>query len=1036
MLILGIREVNTIISKKGQLSMFIIIAVLILFVFGLGSLIYKMTNLTFEEKVEKAVERTKEKASENYISVCLKDSTEEAVRWVARRGGYAGQLGNGFGGPQHTSLNIAISNESLTPAPEYPYEGFSIFRGEPFAFGKKYLPFLCQKGGPNDLNVTEYARRCPAGAYGVDSIQKDLSLIIADGLKNCVNTESMDMSGEFEVEFADDDPAVRIIYGEGGMLAEASYPFIFKKDDESMTKTVEFTYEVPIRFKKIYGLADYLIRNDLYYIDFDMSRDFFTQTRRSSDYDEAMRIMIEEMEDNKTDIIHILDNRSVLDGKAVDFRFARQNRPPVLEPLPEEMSLSLTDGLKFKIQALDPDEDEIYVVFAGWRINYDYDDENKIDKVYNNRVLDYGIGTPDKATSPKKYGKEKEALIEDIEVYEEGEQVIFVVLGDDESMMQELYEELDSINWTVQDASGEAEQKIMEYKNSIDFQRLNITVGETVAVEPGEGCYFPDESYCEGIMSREDPVIADAGGTSLGTYGWTIEQGGGSETFNVFDAYSILPPNYDDIDGILTIVSDLGNLEADNDAYLIPDEGSSQTKSVVECVAYKSTEYNSYPPWPYNITDPYLSAHACCGNNNKYLDEDQPCFNDTWVGPIYSFDKEKYVETGPEPPSYTINWEDLPGGLTITITKWSQFPPSNFPDELLNDIYERKVVRYCNSTRGNICTGKIIETITWLESCGGDDESFDEACSGAKISTGPYNAGCENYQPGDTYESIYKGIGNFGVILARNDQVPTGSCKHEKARGTGDGGSFDDAGAWMCESGCNGAGGCNVPANCICDKGNQCDGMSYDLIKGKAIAKYGSIYCDSSCNVVSGQGFDNNAAACIAEYGGPPNNYGPDVWNPARPPERRCCGNNDGPGGAEGGVPVDGACCENSAGCAIPGYECVEKKKIKTLNQGTTSQVSYLCIGGTPKTCRWVDECDVENIPLDYWWCSRTGWQELEGTTSDGMECGMSPPDTATHYCGVCSNGDCEPDDSLCPPSSSCTNPMSTNPYYQAFCIS
>jgi len=171
--------VNLIISKKAQLSAFIIIGVLVLFMFGMGTFIYKMMGASFEDKVDKAVERTKQKASENYISVCLKDSTEKAVKWIAKSGGYARMIEKPYTGTAYTPLSIALSNEGLPLAPEYPTSMFSIFQDTPFAFGKKYLPFLCQPGGPNDVNVTEYAKRCPAGAYGPKSIQQEMALFVA-----------------------------------------------------------------------------------------------------------------------------------------------------------------------------------------------------------------------------------------------------------------------------------------------------------------------------------------------------------------------------------------------------------------------------------------------------------------------------------------------------------------------------------------------------------------------------------------------------------------------------------------------------------------------------------------------------------------------------------------------------------------------------------------------------------------------------------------------------------------------------------------
>ncbi len=219
--------------------------------------------MSFEDKVDKAVAQTKKTANDNYVGVCLKNSVEKSVAWIAKSGGYARNIDAKYQGAV-SPLSMALTNKSLAGPPKYPKDGFSIYRGIPFPFGQKHLPFLCQPGGPNDVIVEEYANRCPAGAYGPNSIQQEMALFVAEGLKQCLKPDAINQSGEFTVELADPQPKVTIIFGEEGIYAKAAWPFIFESEGESVTRSVEFTYDVPIRFKRIYGLADYLIRNDLY----------------------------------------------------------------------------------------------------------------------------------------------------------------------------------------------------------------------------------------------------------------------------------------------------------------------------------------------------------------------------------------------------------------------------------------------------------------------------------------------------------------------------------------------------------------------------------------------------------------------------------------------------------------------------------------------------------------------------------------------------------------------------------------------------
>ncbi len=1096
-------------SKKAQLSAFIIIAVLLLLIFGIGTYLFKLAGMSFEDKVDKAVSQTKKAANTNYIGVCLKNSVETSVGWIAKSGGYAGQIEKPYPDTAYAPLSMALTNLSIptrNPPPEYPEFDFSIYRGTPYSFGKKHLPFLCQPGGPNDVIVGEYAYRCPAGAYGPNSIQQYMSLFVSEAMYQCIKPQVLNQTGEFKVEIEDSRPKVTIIFGEEGIFAVAAFPMTFEREGESATRSVEFTYEVPIRFKKIYGLADHLIRNDLYYVDFNISKDYKI---RSADYDGAMKVIVEPVDpagDWKTDIVHVIDNRSVLDGKAVDFRFARQNRPPVLEPtlktstiqdeldppipIVYDVAVQAGDPVKFGIRGADPDEDKMYFILFGWRMQYNATwnifDINQwppnCDSAITCTWFGLDIGWQDDLKRPKYVSssnpstwvrigdtpqllKDKWEIEIETDLYDFGGHNIFVFLGDDPILMQKLFDDMSTLTPSASFPTDLA-SIYQTYYHAIDFHSLNILVFVDTAQDPDTGCYFDDPAFCVDF-STEDPIVGDAR-SSIGTlFDWSIIPKAGDPEIilatDLTDPYTILPINYMDIDGIKTTL----NLIAGETATLILGvAGDTKTidKTVVECLDYKAnTEYVSSPPWPYNKTDPYLSAHACCAGNVVVTDG-RECFTETWIGPIYSFDKDKYTTIGPAPSSYTINWENLPGGLTIPgMSDWDLFPPSGFPDELLNDIYNRTVSRKCDGTRGNICTGPIVETITWLDDCGGDiDSNIDEACSGAKVSPGPYNAGCENYAPGITYEKKYDLIGDFGGIEARDSNPPTGGCDHDpdQPRATGNNGNFDEDGAWVCEKGCTGAGGCNVPTNCICDSdetetSDACDDMTYNDIAGKAVHKWitpanpAGVFCDKNCNEIDGDAFDSNAAACIQAFGGPPHGYGAKVWNPARPDGRECCGNNDNPSGDEGGWVVGHACCEDPVGCdlseatGIP--RCLKNNKNYTKNPVTHTLKSYLCeriSSDDPNrvhTCTWANECEVKPITSN-WYCSRRGWKKLTGgsSSSDGKNCGMEPPVVAgaASYCGKCQDGECtaKPSECTSPELNYCNPPMETYPLYQVRC--
>ncbi|MBI4150458.1 hypothetical protein HY488_03570, partial [Candidatus Woesearchaeota archaeon] len=252
-----------------------LIGATILIVLGVGFYLYKLTTVTeFEEKVEIAAYELKSKQLDNYVSLCLRQVMDDGVTRLSQQGSYVNEPPNPFeldgwrtniAMPKFLFLGTPEHPEYPLP-PDYPQKTFSIFTNTLYPFSNKSLPFLCQKGGPNDVRITEYARPCPFGSYGETSIQKDLSLYAAFHLKQCVDASLLQEISGFAVEAQ--DPQVIVTFGETSVLAQAKFPIIFKAEGEQTTKYFDFSEEIPVRLKKIFGLAEYLINNDRYYLSF------------------------------------------------------------------------------------------------------------------------------------------------------------------------------------------------------------------------------------------------------------------------------------------------------------------------------------------------------------------------------------------------------------------------------------------------------------------------------------------------------------------------------------------------------------------------------------------------------------------------------------------------------------------------------------------------------------------------------------------------------------------------------------------------
>jgi len=996
---------------------------------------------TYEEKIEKVVSETKKEMAENYVDLCLKKGTEEAIVTMAKRGGYLpGKVKNPH--PISNSISIALENmnDGNTSPASYPTTNFSIYSGEHFPFGNVNLKMLCQEGGPNDVPIIDYAIPCPSGSYGLDSMQKDIVHYVSLYLEKCVPVplEEISKVSGFEISINQSErPKVTVTFGEEGLLAQAYYPFIFEQEDERLSKTVEFSYEVPIRLKRLYGLADFLIKNDRYYIDFNISKDYFSEKKRSKHYDTAMSVIVTPIDqsDNKTDVIFVYDNKSIMQGRAVYFKFARENRPPVLEPIHPstftdeagevfDVVASGTD-VNFTIDGADPDEDKMYVALALWRIH-----SNSTMNPFCDTSDGYFACMENPQFGPQRRPTHDGNTLSDVFPLEKGMEINFdvipedrgahkllVMLGDDKKIMEEIMALTNPAN-------------LASYAPLVDYQLLNILVlNEDIVQEPGEDCYF-DEAVCPECcgehISTEDPIIADATGSisSTGFYDWSIN--GFEDTAN--QPRVILPFDHIDYLGIENINDVLSLSEGFEDLILtIGDEDPvEQTKEVHQCFNYSADNYASFPPWPYNITDPFLSAHSCC-IGDEFAPKSKECFNDKWLGSLYSFNKTKYLK-GPTPIEYEIILE------TSTISNKASDNVIDFiSDKLLrNDAYETTISRQCSGSRGNICTGKIVETVKNKLECGGDNLALDETCAGAKVSlSATLASSCEVYPAGMTFEKKYADRGVS--VKARNGLDPVGACNHafepSTVGTTINKGTYKfSSGKWACQGGCNGMVACTVGVNCKCDStvvtttDPACDGLLFETMSGKDLVLHEGAYCDRDCNEVSASEYDSNPTACRAEYGN-------DAWDPVRPANRRCCGNDPE---EQPNAIVGHACCKNNKGCDNNG-ECIEHNQQDT-DSTPSSLTSKLCKDGSIDTCTWKDECKVKDIGSTHWKCTRGGWEILEGkTTSKNDQCGKGPPSIDGIFCGVCDNpygGPYKCVKSSCPPQFSyCYENPATNQF-------
>ena len=398
-------------SRKSQITLFIILGIVIFMITGfllyLTSLRTSQVGSQAEQSFSDIVEAT---PIRSYITSCLKKTAEDALILAGRQGGVIFENQDGvfrFIDPSIYTSNgaRAIGNDYLP----YTIDGteynvnFDVSipeEGKEWPLGLKRFPKLCSEAGLNPkTSTTDLSHTCTGELYATDSnaatIQKALESYIAAKLPECVDFNAISESG-ITVEPAG-DLKVGVLFGEDDVLILSEYPVKFSPQGEPpVTKDVQVTQSLPIRFKKIYESAYYLSEKDNTDVSFDitttdshncplnsLSNGQIATTldqlclklgSDSNSIEDDMHIeKITDLCHNcdlNTDaaILHITDPQSTITGQPYSFYFAVQNRPPYLNIDPttlrdviERNTIDLTTYITFG----DPDGGTTTVILSG-----------------------------------------------------------------------------------------------------------------------------------------------------------------------------------------------------------------------------------------------------------------------------------------------------------------------------------------------------------------------------------------------------------------------------------------------------------------------------------------------------------------------------------------------------------------------------------------------------------------------------------------------------------------------------------------------
>jgi len=393
-------------SKKGQITAFIVIGILIL---ALAGIFFASSGKPQVERAEQqassALNQLQRKPLVDYITLCLEETTSQAIRLIAGNGGFISpesfmqtdqyRVHYGLVAFESREPEFSQDDGAYTFGKETVFEKGGV--GHPqYPFGKTNLPPLCQPGGPNDVATIVYANPCPAGSYGPRSIQEQLTRYIRQHLTSCINVENKqrikDVTG-FEVTA--EEPEVTLILGEQDVTVTARYPLQIAGEQQK-TQVADFSKKLPIRLKRVYGFASDVLKADRLLLDFNISKP--GHYGRSKYNDSGLSVQISNPL-NETpnspqqfdDLVSIVDGGSVVEAQALLFNTVRVNRKPVLrwikddpivgpiDPFETDLVVPIVGGsgqLVIEVIAFDPDEDELTMTIKGWG----FDDTGKMIK--------------------------------------------------------------------------------------------------------------------------------------------------------------------------------------------------------------------------------------------------------------------------------------------------------------------------------------------------------------------------------------------------------------------------------------------------------------------------------------------------------------------------------------------------------------------------------------------------------------------------------------------------------------------------------
>lgn len=377
--------------KRGQVTVFIILGIIILIVFLFAFFIVDQLSGKPMEEQELVVARSKlqSESLRYYVESCIRKATNEGLMRISNQGGFIfkGQAGS----------SISCTESTCTPGGALSIEGWKT----PYLISKNpqcvhpqnypYPKFPCSHNmswpycryayDPNTTVVPMLGVSHLPHLYkfqGGDSIQEQLETYISNKTDECIDFGGVTNITGIPYILQTQKPETNLSFTSYGLNVKVKLPMrITGKGAYPVVEVQDYDLSLPVRYGHFYSFVRDVLNKEIADPGFDIM-----DYRELDTHWPGFLLSVEQ--DRNTnggdDLVIISDSESFIGQKQLEFRFIRQNLPPVLNytrgtshsnssEFIEYMS-SETQRLDVQPQAFDPNEDQVEYSYSGWGQDY------------------------------------------------------------------------------------------------------------------------------------------------------------------------------------------------------------------------------------------------------------------------------------------------------------------------------------------------------------------------------------------------------------------------------------------------------------------------------------------------------------------------------------------------------------------------------------------------------------------------------------------------------------------------------------------